>query len=239
MQMEMPGQTWSAAGAAFLGMWTVMTAAMMLPSLVPMLVRYRRDVVGASVGRAGILVLLVALSYFGVWVAIGVLVFPFSTVVGRLHPLGVCAILGVAVGYQFTGRKARDLACCRRMLVTARALDPDVPTALRAGFRYGVHCVRCCGNLMVIPFVLGSMSVGVMVLVGAVIALERVWTPAVGRMHSRLLPPSPATAATVGLKEVPRNDLLPLRLRVNARSSCAPQGLHRGFAHAGGKAQNE
>ena len=42
------GQTWIGAAASFLGMWTVMMAAMMLPSLLPMLARYRR-----SVGRAG------------------------------------------------------------------------------------------------------------------------------------------------------------------------------------------
>ena len=46
--MRRPGQTWPGAAASFLGMWVVMTAAMMLPSLVPMLWRYRR-----AVGRAG------------------------------------------------------------------------------------------------------------------------------------------------------------------------------------------
>ena len=40
--MRMPGQTWLAAAASFLGMWVVMMVAMMLPSLVPMLRRYRR-----------------------------------------------------------------------------------------------------------------------------------------------------------------------------------------------------
>jgi predicted metal-binding membrane protein len=36
------------AAASFLGMWVVMMVAMMLPSLVPMLWRYRQ-----AVGRAG------------------------------------------------------------------------------------------------------------------------------------------------------------------------------------------
>ena len=39
--MRMPGQTWPGAAASFLGMWIVMMVAMMLPSLVPMLWRYR------------------------------------------------------------------------------------------------------------------------------------------------------------------------------------------------------
>src|SRR3989304_1734879 len=46
--MRMPGQTWSGAAASFLGMWVVMMVAMMLPSLVPMLWRYRQ-----AVGRTG------------------------------------------------------------------------------------------------------------------------------------------------------------------------------------------
>ena len=46
--MRMPGQTWPGAAASFLGMWIVMMVAMMLPSLVPMVWRYR-----AAVGRAG------------------------------------------------------------------------------------------------------------------------------------------------------------------------------------------
>ena len=42
--MRTPGQTWPGAAASFLGMWVVMMVAMMLPSLVPMLWRYRQAV---------------------------------------------------------------------------------------------------------------------------------------------------------------------------------------------------
>ena len=45
--MRMPGQTWAGAAASLLGMWIVMMVAMMLPSLVPMLWRYREAVAGA------------------------------------------------------------------------------------------------------------------------------------------------------------------------------------------------
>ena len=50
----MPGQTWPGAAASFLGMWVVMTVAMMLPSLVPMLWRYRQAATGAVVVGAGL-----------------------------------------------------------------------------------------------------------------------------------------------------------------------------------------
>ena len=49
--MRMPGQTWPGAAASFLGMWVVMMVAMMLPSLVPMLWRYRQ---ARTRGRAGL-----------------------------------------------------------------------------------------------------------------------------------------------------------------------------------------
>src|SRR5262245_25195515 len=44
--MRMPGQTWPGAASSFLGMWAVMMVAMMLPSLSPMLWRYRQAVAG-------------------------------------------------------------------------------------------------------------------------------------------------------------------------------------------------
>src|SRR3954452_21130043 len=49
--MRMPGQSWPSAAAMFLGMWVVMMVAMMLPSLAPMLWRYRQTVAAASERR--------------------------------------------------------------------------------------------------------------------------------------------------------------------------------------------
>ena len=78
--MPMCGQTWAGAAATFTGMWIVMMTAMMLPSLVPMLSRYRRSV--ELVGwRADVLTLLVGLAYFSVWTAIGMAVFPLGAAV--------------------------------------------------------------------------------------------------------------------------------------------------------------
>ena len=51
--MRMPGQTWPGAAASFLGMWIVMMVAMMLPSLVPMLSRYRHAVARTGEARLG------------------------------------------------------------------------------------------------------------------------------------------------------------------------------------------
>src|SRR5437016_10191698 len=65
--MRMPGQTWPGAATSFLGMWIVMMAAMMLPSLVPMLWRYRQAVGRTGEARLGWLTALVGVGYFFVW----------------------------------------------------------------------------------------------------------------------------------------------------------------------------
>src|SRR5579864_9006186 len=61
--MRMPGQSWPAAGTAFVAMWGVMTVAMMLPSLLPMLWRHRRSV-GMAGRDCGRLTAAVAAGYF-------------------------------------------------------------------------------------------------------------------------------------------------------------------------------
>src|SRR5688572_19496416 len=75
--MRMPGQTWPAAAASFLGMWVVMMVAMMLPSLVPMLWRYRQAV-GGREPRLNGLTALAGAGYFSVWAGLGMAVFPLG-----------------------------------------------------------------------------------------------------------------------------------------------------------------
>src|SRR5881392_1898007 len=79
--MRMPGQTWPGAAASFVGMWTVMMVAMMLPSLVPMLWRYRRAVEAHGV-RLEALTALAATGYFLVWAIAGFAVFALGSVLG-------------------------------------------------------------------------------------------------------------------------------------------------------------
>src|ERR1700686_1932211 len=65
--MRMPGQTWLGAAASFLGMWLVMMVAMMLPSLLPLLWRYRQVIGRSGETRLGRLTALVGAGYFFVW----------------------------------------------------------------------------------------------------------------------------------------------------------------------------
>jgi predicted metal-binding membrane protein len=181
--MAMPGQSWLGAAAAFLGMWVMMMVAMMLPSLLPMLGRYRQAVASASAARLGRLTAIVGLGYFVVWTVFGMAVFPavaaLATVEMRLPALAgaVPIVIGVVVliagALQFTAWKAHHLACCRQLPGPGRRLPPDAGTAWRHGLRLGVHCSHCCAGLTAVLLVLGVMNVRAMAVVTAAISAER------------------------------------------------------------------
>jgi predicted metal-binding membrane protein len=179
--MRMPDQSWPGAAATFLGMWTVMMIAMMLPSLVPMLARYRRAVSDANIPRLGQLTAIVGAAYFLVWAAVGLLVYPLGVAwasvtmqipaLARAAPLVTGLIAVVAGVLQFTAWKARQLECCRA--APARGLAVNAYTAWRHGLRLGMHCVKCCFGLTVLLLVLGVMDLTAMTLVTTAIAIER------------------------------------------------------------------
>ena len=181
--MPMCGETWPGAAAAFLGMWAVMMVAMMLPSLVPMLWRYRQAVGRAGATRLGRLTLLVGVGYFVVWTLFGVAAFPLGVALAaagmqqpalaRTVPLAVGGIVLIAGALQFTAWKARHLACCREAPGRGRTLPADAGTAWRHGLRLGLHCSTCCAGLTAIPLVIGVMDLRVMAVVTAAITAER------------------------------------------------------------------
>jgi predicted metal-binding membrane protein len=181
--MRMPGQTWPGAAATFLGMWVVMMVAMMLPSLVPMLGRYRQAIGGAGEPRLGRLTALVGAGYFFVWTATGVAAFPLGAALAALemrHPALARAVpiaTGVVVllvgSLQLTTWKAHRLACCRAAPGCGRTLPADAGAAWRHGLRLGVQCCRCCGGLMALLLVIDVMDLRAMALVTAAITAER------------------------------------------------------------------
>jgi predicted metal-binding membrane protein len=181
--MRMPGQTWPGAAASFLGMWVVMMVAMMLPSLVPMLWRYRQAIVPAGETRLGWLTVLVGGAYLFVWTAFGMAAFPLGVALAaaemqqpslaRAVPIAVGMVVLIAGLLQFTAWKARRLACCRQAPGRRRTLRADAGTAWRHGLRLGLQCVHCCAGLMAILLVLGVMDLRAMGVVGAAITVER------------------------------------------------------------------
>ena len=181
--MRMPGQTWPGAAVSFLGMWGAMMVAMMLPSLVPMLWRYRQAVGRAGGTRAGRLTVLAGLGYFFVWTVAGMAVFPLGVALAavemrlpalaRAVPIAAGVVVLIAGAVQFTAWKARHLARCREAPGRSRALSADAGTAWRYGLRLGLRCGRCCANLMAVLLVIGVMDLRAMAFVTAAITAER------------------------------------------------------------------
>ena len=168
--IRMPGQTWPGFAGSFLGMWVVMMVAMMLPSVGPMLWRYR-----GGTGRSW-LTALAGGGYFFVWTLFGIVAFLLGVTLTTLamqhpalaHAMPVAAgiVVVIAGAYQLTAWKTRELAACR-------TLPADPGTAWRYGLRLGFHCSRCCVGLMAILLVIGVMDLRAMAVVAAAITIER------------------------------------------------------------------
>ena len=134
--MRMPGQTWAGAAASLLGMWVVMMVAMMLPSLVPMLYRYREAVTSAAETRLGLLTAMVGTGYFCVWTLFGIVALPlgFALAEAEMHypalsravPTALGVIVLIAGACQFTAWKAHHLACCRESSAFARGYPREL-----------------------------------------------------------------------------------------------------------------
>jgi predicted metal-binding membrane protein len=181
--VRMPGQTWPGAAASFVRMWLVMMVAMMLPSLMPMLWRYRSAVVTTGGTRLGRLTALVAVAYYVVWSAFGIAVFPVGVALttvamqrpalARAVPLAVGVVVLIAGAFQLTAWKTRHLACCREAPGRGRTLPAGAATAWRHGLRLGFHCACCCAGLAALLLVTGVMDLRAMAVVTAAITVER------------------------------------------------------------------
>lgn len=170
------------AAASFLCMWVVMMVAMMLPSLVPMLWRYRQAVGKRGGARLGRLTALVGAGYFFVWTVFGVAALLLDVALAavemrhpalaRAAPTAVAVVVLMAGSLQLTAWKARHLACCREAPGRGRTLPADTRAAWRHGLRLGVHCSHSCAGLMAILLVIGVMNLGAMAVVTAAVTVE-------------------------------------------------------------------
>jgi predicted metal-binding membrane protein len=177
------GPTWIEAAASFLGMWTVMTVAMMLPALLPSLWRYHEALCRGGAARPAMLATLAGASYFVVWVALGAAIFPLgaataallghSSAIARAAPLMAGLVVTSAGALQFTRWKGRNLSRCRATPEVETAASGRVMQACRYGLRLGLHCNLSCAGLTASLLALGVMDLGSMALVTAAVAVER------------------------------------------------------------------
>ena len=174
-----PGTDLGAVGW-FLGVWVVMMAAMMFPSLAPTAALYARMTRRRGLDQP----VLFAASYLLVWGAVGLLAYGLFELGrdlfggalawhagGRWVAGGVLALTAV---YELTPLKDVCLAHCRSPLGFLLGHWRDGRRgAVEMGMRHAGWCLGCCAGLMVALFALGVMSLTWMAVVAAMIALEK------------------------------------------------------------------
>jgi predicted metal-binding membrane protein len=182
-QMEdMDQGPWTSLGTLgwFLGIWVVMMAAMMFPSVAPTVALYSR----MTRQRSPLSPLLFAAGYLATWAGAGLVAFALAAIVGRVSGDGLAwddggrwvagVTLLVAAGYELSPLKDVCLGRCRSPLGFLLGAWRNGPWgALRMGAKNGAWCVGCCWALMAALFALGVMSVTWMAFVAGLIALEK------------------------------------------------------------------
>jgi predicted metal-binding membrane protein len=171
----------------FITTWVVMMAAMMFPSVGPMVSMYvniqrgrRRRQMAVSVGATACFVI----GYLVVWSAAGVLAYVGFKLGGRLGGSSIswshggrwvaAAILLIAAAYELTPLKRACLGRCRSPLsFVLSTWRSGRLGALQMGARHGAWCLGCCWALMAALFALGVMSLAWMTVIGALIAVEK------------------------------------------------------------------
>jgi predicted metal-binding membrane protein len=172
---------WSDLGTVgwFLGVWVVMMAAMMFPSIAPTVALYAQ----VMRERSRISPLLFAAGYLATWTGAGVLAFLVLSgnwLAGdvfewdRAGRWVAGATLLVAAVYELTPLKDVCLGKCRSPLGLMLGSWRDGKVgAIRMGMSNGVWCVGCCWALMASLFALGIMSIVWMAFVAGLIAIEK------------------------------------------------------------------
>jgi len=163
----------------FLTTWVVMMAAMMFPSIAPMVLMY------ASLDRSrrAWTPLFVA-GYLIVWGAAGLVGFGVlkagASVAGDFFAWDnagrwtAVAVLGAAAVYEFTPAKYACLRRCRSPLgFLVSSWHEGSLGAVRMGVLHGAWCIGCCWALMAALFALGAMSIAWMAVVAALIGIEK------------------------------------------------------------------
>ncbi len=173
--------------AWYLGIWVTMMAAMMLPSVAPMVLIFARvSRERHRTGRASFIPTWVFLAgYLGAWTVYGLLAYGVFRLVTAVDPAflawdeagpyvagGAIAAAGL---YQLTPLKEVCLRHCRGpMHFILHGWRKGRIGALRMGAEHGLYCVGCCWGLMVILFALGVMSLFWMAAVAGIIFAEKV-----------------------------------------------------------------
>ena len=179
---DMDGGPWTDLGTLgwFAGVWIVMMAAMMFPSVAPTVALHSR----MTESRSPVAPLIFTSGYLLAWTAVGMLAFAVATVGGwiggdvlawdRAGRWIAGGTLLVAAIYELTPLKDVCLGKCRSPLgFLLGAWRSGGWGALQMGVRHGAWCIGCCWALMASLFALGVMSIVWMAVIAGLIAFEK------------------------------------------------------------------
>jgi len=173
---------WTSLGAFgwFLGVWVVMMAAMMFPSVAPTVALYSR----MTKTRLPLAPAAFTAGYLLTWAGAGVVAWTIAIGTSRLTGDALAwdnagrAVAGgtviLAAVYELTPLKDVCLGKCRSPLGFLLGSWRDgLLGGLRMGAKNGAWCVGCCWALMAALFALGVMSITWMAVVAGLIAIEK------------------------------------------------------------------
>lgn len=176
------------------GMWSIMMAAMMFPTLVPTLTNYDRLITSADGTRTGWLGVLSG--YSAVWIGVAAI---FALVQMALLRAGVINMMGIAqstwiaggllivVGlFQFSRAKEVCHGVCHApMTYFLGYWRTGFQGGARMGMGLGVYCAGCCWGFMALGFVGGMMSLLWMGLATLFMVIEKL--PQIGHYVTKPL----------------------------------------------------
>jgi predicted metal-binding membrane protein len=167
----------------FAVVWITMMAAMMLPSLVPMALTYSRDSRARRAQSPTLATCVFAAGYLLTWLGAGVVAYALFQGVRSLDlswlawdkggPYVAGGVILVAALYELTPFKARCLRHCRNPELLTERWRPGMSGALFMGLEHGGYCVGSSWALMAALFAVGVMNVTWMIVIAALVAIEK------------------------------------------------------------------
>ncbi|MGB6350781.1 MAG: DUF2182 domain-containing protein [Pseudolabrys sp.] len=186
MCRPLPDGSWTVGGIAIItSMWCAMTLAMMLPSAAPMIMTYAGIADTAARKNERIVSpFVLAGGYMAVWFTFSVFAALAQIIFARAALIDASmvsssglfsgAIFVAAGAYQFSKLKHACLTRCQQPFPFLFANWATTTRGVfRLGVKHGLYCLGCCWAMMMVMFAVGVMNVVWMVVLGAVMTVEK------------------------------------------------------------------
>ena len=174
--------------ASFSAGWSVMMAAMMLPSALPLVFGFARIAEGRRRWQAATAVL--GVTYLSMWLTFGLMCYLVASALPMSWRdqglLGGLALVLAGV-YGLTPIKRANEARCRELCALHGPLPFDLMrSAVAVGARYGLSCIGCSAALMIALVVIGMSNLTWIVIVSGLVLVSKL-APAPGPRRTVLL----------------------------------------------------